>query len=140
MPNYRQAPFYKSLKAEERRRVDQYKKDLNIDEVQMCLLLRRQELREYPKEKKQEGNKPAETMVIAAIIFFLGVTTMSREKIPMLMASLILIAVSIVYMTGFLNPYQKELNAVNKELKKYPKADEFANWLKNRGKEAAKAE
>ena len=72
----------------------------------------------------------AEGMVIGAMVLFLAVMQ-SRNKGLMLLASVLVIAMGVVYLTGLLNPYTDTLRRVKRTLKKqYPQVVPYQAWYK----------
>lgn len=128
--NYRKSTTYQKGSPETRRLIERYQKDQHISEEQMAWLMYLEDLRALPKEEVQKGNRMAEGMVIGAMVLFLAVMQ-SRNKGLMLLASVLVIAMGVVYLTGLLNPYTDTLRRVKRTLKKqYPQVVPYQAWYK----------
>lgn len=128
--NYRKSTTYQKGSQETRRLIECYQKEQNISEEQMAWLMYLEDLRALPKEEIQKGNHMAEGMVIGAMVLFLAVMQ-SRNKGLLLLASVLVIAMGAVYLTGLLNPYTDTLRRVKRTLKKqYPEVTSYQTWLK----------
>lgn len=125
--SYRELSAYKNADAATRRRLESWKADQKISDPHMYLLMSRQTLRELPPEKKKAGNRTAELLVVFSIIFFLFMMQ-SQDRVPMLIASIMVISSTILYLTGMLNPISAQLRQIRRELKNYPTVEEFAAW------------
>lgn len=125
--NYRELGAYKNTDSDGRRQLERWKKDQNISDEHMYLLMAQKTLREMPPEKKKAGNRVPEMLVVFSIIFFLLVMQ-SEDRIPMLIASVMVIFSTILYLTGVLNPISTQLRQLRKALKDHPPVEEFAAW------------
>lgn len=128
--NYRKSTTYQKGSQETRRLIERYQKEQKISEEQMAWLMYLEDLRAVPKEEIQKGNRMAEGMVIGAMVLFLAVMQ-SRNKGLLLLASILVIAMGAVYLTGLLNPYTDTLRRVKRTLKKRcPNVIPYQTWLK----------
>ena len=127
--DYKKTETYKNADGQTKAKIERFRKENNIDNAQMYLLLLREDFRNLPKEEKQKGNRPAELLVISGIISFLVLTArQAKELLPY--AGLYMIVVTIVYFSGILNPVARELSNINKLLKKYPHQYDLKKYLK----------
>lgn len=133
---FRESNFYKQADSATRSQLARYQSELKISDEHMAWLLYLQDLRDIPKEEKQKGNHVGEGLVIGAMALFL-VATQSGSRGAMLIASLFMIAMAIVYMTGLTNPYSDTLRRVKKKLKKdFPAVPDFKTWQKQQESES----
>ena len=117
--NYKETETYKNADGKTRSALERYKKENKIENNHMYLLLLREDYRNLPKETKQQGNKAAEIMVLSGIITFLALTANQKtEVLPY--AGAYMIVATAVYFSGILNPVARQLNNINKLLKKLP--------------------
>ena len=130
-PNeYRKSKTYRKADAAGRKVLEQYKKEQKLTDEQMAWQMYLQDLRDMPKEERQKGNRAAEGCVIGAMILFL-IAIQSRRTTAMLIASITVIASTIVYVSGVLNPYTASMRRAKKQLKKEcPKALTYRDWTK----------
>lgn len=125
--DYRETGTYKRADAEERRRLDAWKRDQQISDNHMALLLALEDLRQTPKEEKKKGNKSVETMLVLSMFFFLFAVTM-KQKGMLLVASIIVIVNTVIYFSGITNPYSNMTRQIKKKLKSCPQVESFADW------------
>lgn len=125
--DYRELSAYKNADAAVRRQLEHWRADQKISDEHMYLLMARQTLRELPPEKKKAGNRVAEMLVVFSIIFFLFMMQ-SQDRIPMLIASIMVISSTILYLSGVLNPISAQFRQIRRALKKHPTVEEFAAW------------
>lgn len=130
--DYRKSTTYRKADTALRRQLEAYKADQKLSDEHMAWQMYLQDLRAMPKEERQKGNRMAESSVIGAMVVFL-VAIQSKSKVAMLIASLLVIAMTAVYLSGVLNPYTDTLRRVKRYLKKScPAAQDFAAWQKAR--------
>ena len=125
--DYRETGTYKRADAEERRRLEAWKKDQQISDNHMALLLALEDLRQLPKEEKKKGNKAAETLLVLSMFFFLFAVSMQQNGV-LLVASVIVIINTVIYLSGITNPYSNVTRQIKKKLKACPKVESFAQW------------
>lgn len=127
--NYKDTRTYKDADSKTKAKIERYRKDNNIDNGHLYLLLLREDYRNLPKEEKQKGNRTAEILVIGGIVSFLILTAQQRtELLPY--AAIYMIAVSVIYFSGIFNPVARQLSNIRKLLKKYPEAPDIREVLK----------
>ena len=133
--NDRSTKTYSSIRKKQKKRLEQWKRDHNISDKQMKLLMERHEIRNLDPEEKKKGNHNAEMMVLGGVMFFLAATALGNREM-LVFASIYVLLVTGIWFSGALNPYARKLKAINKELKKYPKAEGLDAILQNKkGKE-----
>ena len=115
--DYRTTLTYQNAKPEIRKRIEAYRKDNDIKENHLYLLLLREDYRRLPKEEKQKGNRPAEMMVLSGILVFL-VMTASNNRTLLPFAAVYMLVAAGIYFSGILNPVSRQLSNINKLLKK----------------------
>lgn len=127
--DYRETGTYKRADAALRRQYENWKSEQDISDVQMALFLRLQDLRDTPKDEKRKGNKTAETMLVFSMFFFL-IAVSVRQNAMLLVASLIVIVNTVIYLSGITNPYSSAMRRLKKCLKAYPTVKSFEQWQK----------
>lgn len=125
--DYRKLSAYKNADAAMRRQLERWKTDQKISDEHMYLLMAYQTLRQQPPEKKKAGNHIAEILVVFSIVFFIFVMQ-SEDRVPLLIASVMVISSTVLYLTDILNPISAQFRQIRKALKKYPDVEEFAVW------------
>lgn len=120
--NYRKTKTYMSAGSEEKKQLEKWKKDRQISDAQMYLLMARQDLRNLDPKEKKKGNHSAEMMVLGGVVLFL-IATGYQNREMLVFGSIYVILSAGIYFSGALNPYSKKLKAINRELKKYPEAE-----------------
>lgn len=125
--NYHDLDAYKKADDDTRRQLERWKAAEKIGDDHMYLLLSQKTLRDLPPEKKKEGNRTAEMMVVFAILFFV-VIIQTKQRVPMLIASVLVITSTLFYLSGVLNPISSQLKRLRRMLKKYPTIQPFDEW------------
>ena len=133
--NYKDTDTYKKADSQTRAKIERYKKENKLENGQMYLLLLREDYRSLPKEEKQKGNRPAEILVVGGIITFLILTSQQRQNL-LPYAAIYMIAVSIIYFSGILNPVARKLSNLNKLIRKAcPDLPSLSEYLQKETKE-----
>lgn len=128
--DYHETGIYERSDNEQRARYDTWKEDQNITDVQMTLLLRLEDLRGIPQEEKKKGNRTAETLLVFSMFFFLICVSL-KQNTMLLIASIIVIVNTVIYLSGVTNPYSSAIRALKKQLKAYPDVVPFTKWCEN---------
>ncbi len=128
--DYRKSSTFRNSDGETRRLMERYRSEQHISEEHMAWLMYLEDLRALPKEEKQKGNRMAEGMILGAMVLFLA-TLQSPDKRVLLLTSLLVIGMTIIYISGVLNPYTDTLRRVKRLLKKqYPAVEPYRAWMK----------
>lgn len=131
---YRQSETYQNADAAARKVLEQYRKEQKLSDEQMNWQMYLEDLRAVPKEQKQKGNRPAEMLVLGAMVTFLLAANMGVRSF-MLIASVFFIIAAAFYLTGVLNPYSTGIRKAKKQLKKScPGALSYREWVKQKDK------
>lgn len=134
--DYRKSSTFRNSDGETRRLMERYRSEQHISEEHMAWLMYLEDLRSMPKEEKQKGNRMAEGMIIGAMVLFLA-TLQSHDKRVLLLTSILVIVMTIIYISGVLNPYTDTLRRVKRLLKKqYPAVEPYRAWMKKQSSSA----
>ena len=126
---YHKSETYKKADTETRRSLERYKADQKISDEQMNWLMYLEDIRGLPKEERQKGNRPAEMLVLSAMVMFLLMAT-AGSRGAMLVTSIFFIIAAVTYLSGILNPYSVTIRKIKKKLKSYPKVKSYKEWSK----------
>ena len=128
--DYKKTDTYKEADQKTKQRIERFMKENKITKQHMYLLLLREDYRNLPKEEKQKGNRTAEALVVGGVISFLILVAQQRTALlPYI--SIYVIAASIIYFSGILNPIARQLSNINKLLKKnFPETPSLKEYLK----------
>ena len=131
---YQNTKTYAGSSPERRRQYNRYKRELNISDEHMYLLLFQQDLLLVPEDVRKKGETSASALVV--IGFLLLFTTLQTAmnapqgaNVPLIFLSVGSFSlVAIVYYTGILSPYKRTVREVEKRLKKMPEVQDFYEW------------
>lgn len=138
---YQGTNTYKSANADMRRQYNRYKKELNISDEHMFLLLLQKDLESVPMDKRTKGDTLTYIMIVVGFLLLwntlqLALGATGGPNVPLIfvgVASFVMVAV--VYYTGILNPYKRAVREVKKRLKDMPEVTDFETWnAQNPGK------
>ncbi len=131
---YQSTETYKTFSPERRRQVNAYKKDCNISDEHMMLLMYKQDLEMVPEELRKKGDTATYGMLIVGVLLVFSSIQSAMNGSGGVNVPLIFLAVgsfalvAVVYYTGALNPYKRMVRDVNKRLKKMPEVPDFYEW------------
>ena len=131
---YQSTQTYASFSHERRRQLNRYKKECNISDEHMYLLLFKQDLEMLPPEARKQGDTATYAMVVIGFLLLWSSlqTAMSSQggaNVLLIFLSVGSFAmVAVVYYTGMLNPYKRAVKNVNKRLKEMPEVPDFYEW------------
>ena len=125
--DYRKTALYRDAPPALRRQYERWTQEQKLDGERMCLELSLLQLRQMPKEERRRGNRAAEALVIASMLFFLAVAN-ARSKATLLIACGLLFVNTLLYLTGVLNPYVVQTRRLKKRLRAYPQIEPFEAW------------
>lgn len=143
---YQNTNTYREASPERRRQLNRYKKELNISDEHMFLLLFKQDLESVPESERTGGDTAANAMIVVGFLLLWstlqgGMNAPGGPNVLMIflgLASFCLVA--YIYYKGILNPYKRAVRETNKRLKKQPEVMDFTDWdLQNPGKVDRKA-
>ncbi|MBR5340522.1 MAG: hypothetical protein IK151_01200 [Erysipelotrichaceae bacterium] len=133
--DYKQTDTYKNADQKTKARIERFRKENQIENGHMYLLLLREDIRNLPKEEKQRGNRMAEMLVVCGIITFMIMTSLNRRDI-LPYAGLYMFVVTGIYFSGILNPVSRKLSNINRLLKKhFPEKPSLSEYLKENEEE-----
>ena len=131
---YQDTDTYHEASPERRRQMNRYKKECGISDEHMYLLLYQQDLENTPEATRQRSTMSSTAMLVIAVLLLWNSLSLARRgqdgaNVPLIFLSLGSFAlVAIVYFTGILNPYKRDVREVNKRLKDMPEVPDFADW------------
>lgn len=143
---YQSTKTYSQASPERRRQLNRYKKENNISDEHMYLLLFKQDLESVPAEDRSKGEVASNAMVVIGFLLLWSSlqTAMNSSQganvglIFLSVGSFVLVAA--VYYLGLLNPYKRAVRELNKRMKGMPDVPDFVEWdLANPGKQDRKA-
>ena len=133
---YQSTSTYKTFSPERRRQVNAYKKDCNISDEHMMLLMFKQDLDMVPEAERKRGDTTMYAMIVVAFLLLFNTLRIAMSdpggaNVPLIFLSLGSFSlVAIVYFTGVLNPYKRMVRDVNKRLKAMPEVPDFYDWAR----------
>ena len=145
--SYQDTNEYRISSPARRRQINRYKKEFNISDEHMYLLLMREELDAVPKSELDSAEMPSRILLVIGVLFFWGsmqtaLMSQGSNKVFGIFLSLAsFCAVVAVYFTGLLNPYKRARRELDKRFKDLPEVPDFEEWcLQNPDKEDVKAQ
>lgn len=129
--DYRQTDTYLAADATERKGMNRYFRELELDPQQMYLIVRKRELDAVGEEEKKEANSPGQMfLILVALGFTASMSAASSLDVFTIISELVfLAAVLVVYFMGLLDRYKSACRKVNKMLKQYPAAPDMDEWI-----------
>ena len=133
---YQSTNTYKTFSPERRRQVNAYKKDCNISDEHMMLLMYKQDLEMVPEKERKQGNTTTYAMLVVGFLLLfnslrVAMSDLNGPNVPLIFLSVgSFVLVAVVYYTGALNPYKRMVRNVNKRLKKMPEVPDFYEWAR----------
>ena len=145
--SYQDTNMYRISSPARRRQINRYKKEFNISDEHMYLLLTREELDAVPKSEIDAADTPSRVVLIVGVMLFWGsmqaaIVSDGTAKVFGIFLSLAsFCAVAAVFYTGILNPYKRARRELDKRFKDMPEVPDFEEWcLQNPDKEDVKAQ
>ena len=134
--DYQQTLAYREASGATRRKLNRYKKECDISDQHMFLLLMRQELDEVPLEVRQKGDTPELAMLVIGVLLLWNSLMTARSAnqgngadVPLIFLSLgSFLLVLAVYYLHLLNPYKRAVRRVDKLLRGMPEVQSFREW------------
>ncbi len=144
--NYQETKTYKDASAARRRQFNKYKKESNISDEHMFLLMMQMDLDSVPEEKRKGDSTKGQMLLVVGCLLFLGTiqsatSTKGTWSIILVLVALAAFGITLfMYYTGFFNPYKSAVKEVKKRLKDMPEVPSFVDWdVANPSKEDRKA-
>ena len=145
--SYQNTNAYRISSPARRRQINRYKKEFNISDEHMYLLLVQEELDAVPKEQVDSADTSGRIVLIIGVLLFWGSmqAALASEGVNQILGFALSLgsfcAVLGVFYTGILNPYKRTRRELNKRLKNKPEVPDFEEWcLQNPDKEDVKAQ
>ncbi|MDO4796388.1 MAG: hypothetical protein Q4A01_00035 [Coriobacteriales bacterium] len=133
--SYQDTDTYHEASPERRRQFNRYKKECDISDEHMFLLLYKQDLESVPENIRDNNDTLSKGMLVIGVLLLWNSLSIAQgglkgaADVPLIFLSLgSFLLVGIVYFTGLLNPYKREMRQVNRRLKKMPDAPDFTEW------------
>jgi cation transport ATPase len=143
---YQSTKTYSQASPERRRQLNRYKKENNISDEHMYLLLFKQDLESVPAEDRNKGEVASNAMVVIGFLLLWSSLQAAMNSPQGANVGLIFLSVgsfvlvAAVYFLGLLNPYKRAVRELNKRMKDMPEVPDFVEWdLANPGKQDRKA-
>lgn len=131
---YQSTQAYASSSRERRRQLNRYKKECNVSDEHMYLLLYKQDLEMVPPEARKQGDTATYAMVVVGFLLLwsslqAAMNSQGGANVPLIFLSVGSFAlVAVVYYTGMLNPYKRAVKNLDKRLKEMPDVPDFYEW------------
>ncbi|MBO7675312.1 MAG: hypothetical protein J6S63_09940 [Atopobiaceae bacterium] len=143
---YQSTKTYSQASPARRRQINRYKKENDISDEHMYLLLFKQDLDSVPAEERNKGEVASNAMVVIGFLLLwsslqAAMNSSGGANVGLIFLSVgSFVAVAVVYYLGLLNPYKRAVRELNKRMKGMPEVPDFVDWdLANPGKEDRKA-
>ena len=135
--DYHDTNTYRDANRDKRRQLNKYKKENNISDEQMFLLLIKQDLENVPQDKRQGADTVSLIVLIVGILIFwnsLSAASSNPGGFDFKLWILAFISFGLVlftYYSGVMNQYKRAVRRVNKLLKDMPEVPDFNEWAKD---------
>lgn len=131
---YQGTRTYRDASPAQRRQLNRYKKECDISDEHMFLLLFQRDLELVPYEERNKGDVMANIMLVVGFLLLFNSlqAAMNAEGganvglIFLSLASFMLVVA--VYFSGILNPYKRAKRGLDKKLKGMPEVTGFDEW------------
>lgn len=135
--DYRQTDTYANASKLDRKLMNRYFRQLELDPQQMYLIVRARELDAVGDEERRAAAFPSQAIVImVAFAFMGGIASGSTQDPALIIVSLLAFAaVVVVYFTGVLDPYKMAQRKVKKLLGAYPQVQDLDSWMQEHANE-----
>lgn len=145
--DYKKTATFQEAPSQTRKLINRYRRDQNISEQQMYLLIRQRELEGATNDQKKRAAFPGQVLVIMAAFVFMGGigSGVTSDVAATLTTTVGFLAMVALYFLGVFDQYKCACKKVKKRLAKYPQAMPLDEWsqkeaqAKAEAKEAAKA-
>jgi len=142
---YQSTKTYMQASPARRRQLNRYKKENNISDEHMYLLLFEQDLESVPAEERNKGEVASNAMVVIGFLLLwsslqAAMNSQGGANVGLIFLSVgSFLAVAVVYYLGLLNPYKRAVRELKKRMKNMPEVPDFTEWdLANPGKDDRK--
>lgn len=131
---YQNTDTYRFASPERRRQFNRYKKDCNISDEHMFLILFEMDMQMVPEDQRKKGDTATTAMLVTGFLLLWTSLQSSMNNpgganVPLIFLSVgSFVLVAIVYFMGLLNPYKRTQRRLNRELKKMPEVQDFYEW------------
>ncbi len=133
--NYQDTNTYHEASPERRRQLNRYKKECGISDEHMYLLLLKQDLDNVPEQTRDRSDTSSRAMLVIGVLLLWNSLSLAQggfsggANVPLIFLSLgSFLLVAVVYFTGMLNPYKRDMRQVKRRLKDMPEVPEFTDW------------
>lgn len=131
---YQGTRTYREANPDMRKQYNRYKKEYEISDEHMFLLMFQRDLDLVPYEERTKGDTATYAMIVVGFLLLWytlqgAMNAVGGPNVPMIfigVGSFVLVAV--VYYTGILNPYKRAVKEVHKRLKDMPEVPDFDAW------------
>lgn len=131
---YQSTRSYKEANPNVRRQLNRYKKENDISDEHMFLIMFEKDLDAVPAQERTKGDTATNIMLIVG--FLLLWTTLQQAwnapggaNVPLIFLSVgSFLLVVFIYYSGMLNPYKRARRELNKRMSKMPEVVDFDTW------------
>ncbi len=138
---YQATKTYREANADKRRQLNRYKKECDISDEHMYLLMYQQDLENVPPEQRTKGDMASNVMLILGFLLLWNTLQFATNQteganVPLIFLSVgSFVLVALVYFSGILNPYKRAERELKKRMKGMPEVPDFVEWnAKNPGR------
>ena len=134
--DYHDTMEYQIATPEGRRQINRYKKENQISDEHLFLLLYKRELDAVPREKQEKADVGGKVVLVAAGLGFWNMFIMlsngTAQSSPfVIIVSIAAFAAAIyMYAAGLLNDYRRAKNRVRKLLADMPEVPDYDEWMR----------
>ena len=131
---YQDTQTYATASPERRRQFNRYKRECDISDEHMYLLLYKEDLQMVPDDARKKGDTATAAMLVIGFLLLWSslqnaMNANGGANVPLIFLSVgSFVLVAIVYYKGLLNPYKRAVREVDKRLKQMPEVQDFYEW------------
>lgn len=132
--DYHDTKTYRDASPERRKQINRYKKENNIENDHMFMLLFQKDLDRVPESEVKKSDTSTNMLLVVGVLLFLGsmqsvATAQGAQSLFLAIAGIIaFILVLVVYFTGVLNPVKRARRKLKKLLSEKPEVPDFDEW------------
>ena len=142
--DYHECLEYQMATPAARRQINRYKKECNISDDHMFLIMFKRELDAVPKERRDSADLPGKAMLAMGGLALWNGLIMIQDGRAQQSWYVVIISVAafvmalVLYFSGMLNDYRRAVRRVDKLLKEQPEVPDMDEWFAEHPAPAAK--
>ena len=132
--SYQDTKTYRDASPARRRQINRYKKENDISDKHMFLLMFKEDLDGVPEDMRKSGDTASNILLVTGFLLLwntlqIAMNSQGGANVGLIFLSLgSFLLVVAVYFLGLLNPYKRAVRTVNKKLKEMPEVVDFNDW------------